>query len=99
MFNMQGIYGGMIGGLILQTLILLYVTFRTDWNKEVVEHAKSNKFYHAFLYFFVIYELKSLIICHSSSFYIQLASGITYAIVWLYFMRQLSLLYNNNAYD
>jgi multidrug resistance protein, MATE family len=24
-----------IGGTMMQTLILLWVTFRTDWNKEV----------------------------------------------------------------
>jgi MATE family multidrug resistance protein len=32
---MQGIWSGMIGGTLMQTLILLWVTFRTDWNKEV----------------------------------------------------------------
>ncbi|XP_012091357.1 protein DETOXIFICATION 40 [Jatropha curcas] len=31
----KGIWSGMLGGTILQTLILLWVTFRTDWNKEV----------------------------------------------------------------
>ncbi|CAL4917680.1 unnamed protein product [Urochloa decumbens] len=31
----MGIWGGMIGGLIVQTLVLIWVTFRTDWNKEV----------------------------------------------------------------
>ncbi|KAG6487793.1 protein DETOXIFICATION 40-like [Zingiber officinale] len=31
----KGIWGGMIGGTTMQTLILLWVTFRTDWNKEV----------------------------------------------------------------
>ena len=30
----QGIWSGMIGGTMMQTLILLWVTFRTDWNKE-----------------------------------------------------------------
>lgn len=34
---MQGIWGGMIGGLIAQTLILIWVTLRTDWNKEVLQ--------------------------------------------------------------
>ena len=33
---MQGIWGGMIGGLIVQTLVLIWVTLRTDWNKEVL---------------------------------------------------------------
>uniref|UniRef100_A0A0E0D2Y4 Protein DETOXIFICATION n=1 Tax=Oryza meridionalis TaxID=40149 RepID=A0A0E0D2Y4_9ORYZ len=35
-----GIYGGMIVGLFVQTLILVYVTFRTDWNREVGEAKK-----------------------------------------------------------
>ena len=32
---MQGIWGGLIGGTALQTAILLWVTIRTDWTKEV----------------------------------------------------------------
>ncbi|EAY90718.1 hypothetical protein OsI_12316 [Oryza sativa Indica Group] len=36
----RGIYGGMIVGLFVQTLILVYVTFRTDWNREVGEAKK-----------------------------------------------------------
>ncbi|CAL9205024.1 protein DETOXIFICATION 40-like [Musa acuminata AAA Group] len=36
----KGIWGGMIGGTIMQTLILMWVTFRTDWNKEVEEAKK-----------------------------------------------------------
>ncbi|KAL6562242.1 Protein DETOXIFICATION 37 [Orobanche gracilis] len=41
-FNLgvKGIWSGMIGGTMMQTLILLWVTFRTDWNKEV-ENAKK----------------------------------------------------------
>ncbi|EEF43879.1 protein DETOXIFICATION 40 [Ricinus communis] len=31
----KGIWSGMIGGTFLQTLILIWVTYRTDWNKEV----------------------------------------------------------------
>ncbi|XP_062161543.1 protein DETOXIFICATION 40-like [Alnus glutinosa] len=31
----KGIWSGMIGGTFIQTLILLWITFRTDWNKEV----------------------------------------------------------------
>ncbi|XP_020261499.1 protein DETOXIFICATION 40-like [Asparagus officinalis] len=31
----KGIWSGMIGGTFIQTLILLWVTIRTDWNKEV----------------------------------------------------------------
>ncbi|XP_044496695.1 protein DETOXIFICATION 40-like [Mangifera indica] len=34
-FGAKGIWSGMIGGTLIQTLILMYVTFRTDWNKEV----------------------------------------------------------------
>ncbi|KAL5797858.1 hypothetical protein ACOSQ2_002678 [Xanthoceras sorbifolium] len=41
-FNLgaKGIWTGMIGGTLLQTSILLWVTFRTDWNKEVREAMK-----------------------------------------------------------
>ncbi|KAG4177989.1 hypothetical protein ERO13_A10G013200v2 [Gossypium hirsutum] len=38
--KVKGIWSGMIGGTLMQTLILLWVTFRTDWNKEV-ETAKK----------------------------------------------------------
>ncbi|KAI5390060.1 Protein DETOXIFICATION 40, variant 2 [Lathyrus oleraceus] len=34
-FGAKGIWLGMLAGTVLQTIILLYVTFRTDWNKEV----------------------------------------------------------------
>ncbi|PQQ16044.1 protein DETOXIFICATION 40 [Prunus yedoensis var. nudiflora] len=34
-FGVEGIWTGMIGGTLMQTIILLWVTFRTDWNKEV----------------------------------------------------------------
>ncbi|KAK7359767.1 hypothetical protein VNO77_01732 [Canavalia gladiata] len=33
--GVKGIWSGMIGGTMLQTLILLWITVRTDWNKEV----------------------------------------------------------------
>lgn len=36
----KGIWVGMLGGTVLQTIILVWVTFRTDWNKEVEEAAK-----------------------------------------------------------
>ncbi|KAF5742175.1 hypothetical protein HS088_TW09G00217 [Tripterygium wilfordii] len=36
----KGIWSGMLGGTFLQTLILLWVTYRADWDKEV-ENAKS----------------------------------------------------------
>ncbi|RVW45948.1 Protein detoxification 37 [Vitis vinifera] len=31
----KGIWSGMIGGTVMQTLILVWVTYRTDWSKEV----------------------------------------------------------------
>ncbi|XP_011047999.1 PREDICTED: protein TRANSPARENT TESTA 12-like isoform X1 [Populus euphratica] len=34
-FGVKGIWSGMIGGTLIQTIILSWVTFRTDWNKEV----------------------------------------------------------------
>ena len=43
MAPMQGIWGGMIGGTFMQTLILLWVTFRTDWNKEVISKVTATK--------------------------------------------------------
>ncbi|KAK8507997.1 hypothetical protein V6N12_025106 [Hibiscus sabdariffa] len=36
----KGIWSGMIGGTAMQTLILIWVTFRTDWKKEVDEARK-----------------------------------------------------------
>ncbi|KAI5001847.1 hypothetical protein ZWY2020_026497 [Hordeum vulgare] len=45
-FNLgvKGIWGGMIGGTTMQTAILLWVTIRTDWSKEVEEaHKRLNK--------------------------------------------------------
>ncbi|KAM0922729.1 hypothetical protein ACQ4PT_005984 [Festuca glaucescens] len=38
--GVKGIWGGMIGGTVMQTAILLWVTIRTDWNKEVEEAQK-----------------------------------------------------------
>ncbi|KAI3457157.1 hypothetical protein Pfo_013820 [Paulownia fortunei] len=36
-FNLgaQGIWAGMLGGTLMQTIILIWATARTDWNKEV----------------------------------------------------------------
>ncbi|XP_047943507.1 protein DETOXIFICATION 40-like [Salvia hispanica] len=36
-FNLgtKGIWSGMLGGMLIQTLILIWVTVRTDWDKEV----------------------------------------------------------------
>ncbi|OMO72301.1 Multi antimicrobial extrusion protein [Corchorus olitorius] len=39
-FGAKGIWSGMIGGTTMQTLILIWVTFRTDWKKEVEEARK-----------------------------------------------------------
>ncbi|GMN49874.1 hypothetical protein TIFTF001_019030 [Ficus carica] len=41
-FNLgaKGIWSGMIGGTMMQTFILLWVTFRTDWNEEVEKARK-----------------------------------------------------------
>ncbi|CAK7351183.1 unnamed protein product [Dovyalis caffra] len=34
-YGLMGIWSGLLGGTLLQTIILLWVTLRTDWNKEV----------------------------------------------------------------
>uniref|UniRef100_J3LQE4 Protein DETOXIFICATION n=2 Tax=Oryza brachyantha TaxID=4533 RepID=J3LQE4_ORYBR len=41
-FNLgvKGIWGGMLGGTCMQTAILVWVTLRTDWKKEVEEAQK-----------------------------------------------------------
>ncbi|KAE9600711.1 hypothetical protein Lal_00046188 [Lupinus albus] len=39
-FGAKGIWLGMLGGTTMQTIILIWVTFRTDWTKEVEEAAK-----------------------------------------------------------
>ncbi|VAH29546.1 unnamed protein product [Triticum turgidum subsp. durum] len=36
-YGIKGLWGGMIGGTLIQTIILLWITFRTDWEKEVEE--------------------------------------------------------------
>ncbi|ONM24044.1 Protein DETOXIFICATION 40 [Zea mays] len=35
-FGIKGLWGGMIGGTLIQTLALIWITLRTDWNKEVI---------------------------------------------------------------
>lgn len=45
----QGIWLGMLAGTVLQTIILIWVTFRTDWNKEVKKKGSHMCIY--FLYF------------------------------------------------
>nr|XP_043627146.1 protein DETOXIFICATION 40-like [Erigeron canadensis] len=39
-YGAKGIWSGLVGGMTMQTLILLWVTFRTDWNKEVEQARK-----------------------------------------------------------
>ncbi|XP_015936101.1 protein DETOXIFICATION 40-like [Arachis duranensis] len=39
-FGAKGIWLGMLGGTAMQTIILVWVTFRTNWHKEVEEAAK-----------------------------------------------------------
>ncbi|KAL5219551.1 hypothetical protein ABZP36_020235 [Zizania latifolia] len=39
-FGVKGIWGGMLGGTCMQTVILLWVTVRTDWDNEVEEAQK-----------------------------------------------------------
>lgn len=34
--NFQGIWSGMLSGTILQTCVLFFLVYRTDWNKEVI---------------------------------------------------------------
>lgn len=55
----QGIWSGLIGGMTMQTLILLWVTFRTDWNKEVI--FKDSNLGDKFNFFFFIYSNKKAI--------------------------------------
>ncbi|XP_076909763.1 protein DETOXIFICATION 40-like [Bidens hawaiensis] len=48
-FNLgaKGIWLGMIGGTTLQTFILLWVTFRTDWDKEMKKSKdRVNQWHH-----------------------------------------------------
>ncbi|TMW91013.1 hypothetical protein EJD97_014918 [Solanum chilense] len=39
-FGVVGLWGGMIAGLALQTLLLSFVLYRIDWNKEVEQSAE-----------------------------------------------------------
>ncbi|KAK7279920.1 hypothetical protein RJT34_24981 [Clitoria ternatea] len=34
-WGVQGLWGGMICGIVLQTLLLLFILYKTNWNKEV----------------------------------------------------------------
>ncbi|KAJ4838674.1 Protein DETOXIFICATION 40 [Turnera subulata] len=46
--GVKGIWSGMIGGTFLQTLILLWVTYRTDWNMENDEERTDLLVSHVF---------------------------------------------------
>ena len=39
-FGVKGIWSGMLGGTCLQTIILLIITYKTNWNKEVEKAAE-----------------------------------------------------------
>ncbi|VVA98832.1 unnamed protein product [Arabis nemorensis] len=43
-FVAKGIWMGMIGGTLIQTIILAWVTFKTDWKKEVGAKQISSKY-------------------------------------------------------
>jgi hypothetical protein len=47
---MQGIWSGMIGGTLMQTLILIWVTFRTNWDKEVCCHVGPKDMFASFFF-------------------------------------------------
>jgi len=34
---MQGLWIGMILGVVMQSLVLGYITFKTDWNDQVIQ--------------------------------------------------------------
>ncbi|XP_021751985.1 protein DETOXIFICATION 35-like [Chenopodium quinoa] len=42
-FGVMGIWGGMIAGTVLQTLILLFILYRTNWTKEVEESSSRTQ--------------------------------------------------------
>ncbi|KAJ4887085.1 MATE efflux family protein [Raphanus sativus] len=39
-YDAKGIWTGMIGGTLIQTVVLVWVIFKTDWTKEVEEASK-----------------------------------------------------------
>ncbi|CAL1404905.1 unnamed protein product [Linum trigynum] len=41
--GVAGIWGGMIAGAVLQTLILLFILYKTNWNKEVEQSTERMK--------------------------------------------------------
>ncbi|KAI9086602.1 hypothetical protein K1719_031463 [Acacia pycnantha] len=42
-WGVKGLWGGMILGIVLQTLILLFVLYKTNWNKEALQSAERVK--------------------------------------------------------
>lgn len=41
--HLQGLFVGLICGLGTQTFVLLFVTWRTDWEKQVLSNGTQNK--------------------------------------------------------
>lgn len=41
--GVEGVWGGMLGGTALQTLLLLIILYRTNWKKEVAQTAERMK--------------------------------------------------------
>ncbi|KAJ6971327.1 hypothetical protein D5086_027657 [Populus alba] len=41
--GVEGVWGGMLGGTALQTLLLLIILYKTNWNKEVAQTAERMK--------------------------------------------------------
>ncbi|KAK4350873.1 hypothetical protein RND71_030186 [Anisodus tanguticus] len=46
-----GLWGGMIAGLALQTLLLSFVLYRMDWNKELTVAPPPNFLHWGFMIF------------------------------------------------
>ncbi|XP_028798786.1 protein DETOXIFICATION 35 isoform X2 [Neltuma alba] len=42
-WGVKGLWGGMILGIVLQTLILLFILYNTNWNKEVQQSTERMK--------------------------------------------------------
>lgn len=46
--TLQGIWAGMIGGTAVQTVVLIYLTMRCDWDKEVSSYVSIGLEYFSF---------------------------------------------------
>lgn len=75
---LQGIWGGMIGGIALQTIILIGLTASTDWKKEVsrVLHnfSRDNSFCEQFVLNRIIYWKKKTIVLTANETYAGITS-------------------------